>query len=125
MNAYALAAIPPALLLIARPQLWPWALAVAAFVALAALGAAAHHFRTERDDARAERDRLERELEARPRLRLVPRQRSAYEPCVLGPDGACTRWSHDHAPIADGYFPVHTEIEDDDLTALMRATEEK
>jgi histidinol-phosphate/aromatic aminotransferase/cobyric acid decarboxylase-like protein len=71
MNAYALAAIPPALLLIARPQLWPWALAVAAFVALAALTAAAHHFRNERDDARAERDRLERELEARPRLRLV------------------------------------------------------
>lgn len=102
MNAYALAATPPALLLIARPQLWPWALAVAAFVALAALGAAAHHLRNERDDARAERDRLERELEARPRLRVVP-----------------------DPPIADGYFPVHTEIEDDDLTALMRATEEK
>ena len=89
MNAYALAAIPPALLLIARPQLWPWALAVAAFVALAALGAAAHHFRNERDDARAERDRLERELEARPRLRLVPRQR---EP------------EHDHLKADDDWF---------------------
>jgi histidinol-phosphate/aromatic aminotransferase/cobyric acid decarboxylase-like protein len=104
VNAYALAAIPPALLLIARPQLWPWALAVAAFVALAALGAAAHHFRNERDDARAERDRLERELEARPRLRLVPRQR----------DGSEYEWPR-----------LARQIEDDDLTALMRATEEK
>lgn len=43
----------------------------------------------ERDDARAERDRLERELEARPRLRLVPRQR---EP------------EHDHLKADDDWF---------------------
>lgn len=28
-------------------------------------------------------------------------------------------------PVADGHFPVHTEIHDDDIEALMRATEEK
>jgi hypothetical protein len=61
VNAYTLAALPPVLLLIARPQLWPWALAVAAFVALAALGAAAQHFRNERDEARGELARRERE----------------------------------------------------------------
>lgn len=61
MNAYTLAAIPPTLLLIARPQLWLWALAVAAFVALAAVGAAAHVFRSERNELRAELDRRNRE----------------------------------------------------------------
>lgn len=65
MNAYILAALPPALLLIADPTLWPWALAVAAFVALVALSVASHVFRDQRDEARAEADRLERELEAR------------------------------------------------------------
>lgn len=28
-------------------------------------------------------------------------------------------------PVADGHFPVHTEVNDDDIEALMRATEEK
>jgi hypothetical protein len=27
-------------------------------------------------------------------------------------------------PVADGHFPVHTEVNDDDIEALMRATEE-
>jgi len=45
MNAYTLAAIPPALLVIVERPLWPWALAVGAFVALAAIGAAALRFR--------------------------------------------------------------------------------
>lgn len=54
MNGYTLAAIPPTLLLIAKPDLWAWALAVAALVALAALSAAAGHFRGQRDEARAE-----------------------------------------------------------------------
>jgi hypothetical protein len=27
-------------------------------------------------------------------------------------------------PVADGHFPVHTDIADDDIEALMRATEE-
>jgi hypothetical protein len=31
---------------------------------------------------------------------------------------------HDDLPVADGHFPVHTDLDDDDLTALMRATEE-
>lgn len=45
----------------------------------------------------------------RPDLSIVPPQR----------DGG-----HDRLPVADGDFPVHTAIDDDDLTALMRATEE-
>ena len=54
MNAYHLAAFPPALLIIAVPTLWPWALAVGAFVALAALGAAARRFRRAAREADAE-----------------------------------------------------------------------
>ena len=54
MNAYHLAAIPPALLIIAVPTLWPWALAVGAFVALAAIGAAALRFRRAAREADAE-----------------------------------------------------------------------
>jgi hypothetical protein len=114
VNAYTLAALPPVLLLIARPQLWPWALAVAAFVALAALGAAAQHFRNERDWALAEvervraealawewaydhkRDEAREELARREREAAQPRS-APYEPCVLGADGVCTRWTHDHA----------------------------
>lgn len=64
MNAYTLAAIPPTLLLIVKPELWPWALAVAALLVIIGLGLAAHESRTERDDARAELDRLARELAA-------------------------------------------------------------
>jgi len=33
--------------------------------------------------------------------------------------------AHDAPPVADGVFPIHTAVDDDDLTALMRATEEK
>lgn len=44
-----------------------------------------------------------------PDLTIVPPQR----------DG-----EHDRLPVADGYFPVHTSVDDDDIEALMRATEE-
>ena len=54
MNAYTLAAIPPALLVIVERPLWPWALAIGAFVSLAAFGAAALRFRRKAREADAE-----------------------------------------------------------------------
>jgi hypothetical protein len=108
MTAYHLAALPPTLLLLAEPTLWPWSLAVIGFVALAAVGAAAHRFRDERDEARtnaarleaeanahaAENARLTTELAARgPRLRVVeggiPSQRTG---------------GHDHLAEDDDWF---------------------
>lgn len=132
MNAYHLAAFPPTLLLIAVPTLWPWALAVGAFVALAAMGAAALRFRRAAREADAENVALwervaeliaanhtlnsentrlhllltEAELLAgkNPRaLSLVPMQR----------DGAEPTWP-----------ATARQIKHDDLTALMRAVEE-
>jgi hypothetical protein len=89
MNAYTLAAIPPTLLLIAEPTLWVYTLLIAAFVALAAVAAAAHRFRGERDAAWAEIERRDREAAApaatplsrkgKGVLRAVPTQRSGSD----------------------------------------------
>jgi hypothetical protein len=99
-----------------------WLVAVAAFLVTVGSLTAAKRRSAENIDLRldnADKDGRIAELEALlgqaqtvpvPLLRIVPSQR----------DG-----EHDRLPVADGAFPVHTAIEDDELTALMRATEEK
>ena len=84
LAVFVLAALPPAAFL--------YLLAVAALVTIAALAVVAHRFRAERDVARAEAERVERECEGLhglltelqigagdalplPRLRSVPTQR--------------------------------------------------
>jgi hypothetical protein len=44
---------------------------------------------------------------------------SAYEPCVLGSDGRCTRWGHDHSTASDP-----RPAEGPDREALLRALDE-
>lgn len=109
--------VPAIALLLWHFELWPWILAVYAFCAITGLGIVACDFRVQRNDAIAEWQRLERELEARapgvtmvphvtfpapvvaavverPDLRIVPPQRSDSwlervmdEQAALGEDG--------------------------------------
>lgn len=54
--------------------------------------------------------RLCAEVRARLSSRVVvvaPSETRRYEPCVLGSDGECTRWSHDHAAASQ---PVQVEV---------------
>jgi len=52
------------ILLIAHPGLWPWMLAIYAACALLAAGLVAYEFGAQRDEARGEVERLEREAQA-------------------------------------------------------------
>jgi hypothetical protein len=130
MSAPWFLAVPPLLVLIAFPSLALYVGAVGALVVIAALSAAAYRFREERDLYRERAELLERECDAHaaenarltgaqviplrwthvPDLTIVPPQR----------DGV-----HDALPVADYPFPVHTAVDDDDIEALMRATEEQ
>ena len=68
--------------------------------------------------------RLSNDLLAAQMLASDAREELAAAPAPVIPLPVVREASPYDWPIADGHFPVHTEIHDDDLTAPMRATEE-
>lgn len=114
-------------LIIVTPTLWPWAIFADVVAAAMGLGAWAWLLRRQRDSARA----TVRELEAEAlRLHLLLTEAEMAAPVPFRPaDGPVLRVVREASPydwpVADGHFPVHTEVNDDEIEALMRATEEK
>ena len=68
--------------------------------------------------------RLSNDLLAAQLLANDAREELAAAPAPVIPLPVVREASPYDWPVADGHFPVHTEVNDDDIEALMRATEE-
>lgn len=68
--------------------------------------------------------RLSNDLLAAQLLASDAREELAAAPAPVIPLPVVREASPYDWPVADGYFPVHTEVNDDDIEALMRTTEE-
>jgi hypothetical protein len=68
--------------------------------------------------------RLSNDLLAAQLLASDAREELAAAPAPVIPLPVVREASPYDWPVADGHFPVHTEVNDDEIEALMRATEE-
>jgi hypothetical protein len=71
-----------------------------------------------------EKLRLSNDLMRAQMLASDAREELAAAPAPVIPLPVVREASPYDRPVADGHFPVHTEVNDDDIEALMRATEE-
>lgn len=124
-----------------HPTAAVWALVVALVLALAAMVTLVVEINAERaeSDARHAANellcselacsdqiirRLQSDLLAAQMLASDAREELAAAPAPVIPLPVVREASPYDWPVADGHFPVHTEVNDDDIEALMRATEE-